>query len=123
MRFNPCSEAAHQKMLFHQNSWEELSLSSKVSGQRKTYEIFNIFSANIWTLDNTGQKAEMPCEQLPALAVGCVAPSDSSLGTRKDACQVAGITSWQFGMIQKTGRIIETIGHSSSCYLAPLSSH
>lgn len=57
-------------------------------------KMFNIFPINIWTLDSTGQKAEMPCEQLPAVVGECVAPSDSSLGARKDACQVAGTTPW-----------------------------
>lgn len=33
----------HEKMLFHQKVWEELSLSSKVSGQRKTYENVQYF--------------------------------------------------------------------------------
>lgn len=57
-------------------------------------KMFNIFPINIWMLDNTEQKAEMPCEQLSVLAGECVAPSDSSLGARKDACQVAGTTPW-----------------------------
>lgn len=69
-------------------------------------KIFNIFPTNIWMLDSTGQNRA--CEQLPAVAGECVTPSDSSLGARKDACQVVATTPWQFEMIQNTGKIIKT---------------
>lgn len=47
---------------------KNLACPTKSQDKGKHMKMFNIFPINIWMLDNTGQKEEMPWEQLPALA-------------------------------------------------------
>lgn len=71
---------------------KDLACPAKSQDKGKHMKMFNIFPTN-----NPGQhreKAEMPRKQLPAVVGGCVAPSVSSSGARKDAHQVAGTTPW-----------------------------